>query len=138
MSERPSANYVIRIIDNPAKLASSQWDGLLTGGTANDDGQNPFMSCTYLAAMHTSHSAITDTGWTPQFVTIWDAEELIGACALYVKTHSYGEYVFDWAWARATPITSCLTTPRPSLQPLSRQYQARDCWHETPKPKRRF
>jgi len=101
MSERPSANYVIRIIDNPAKLASSQWDGLLTAGTANDDGQNPFMSCTYLAAMHTSQSAITDTGWTPQFVTIWDAEELIGACALYVKTHSYGEYVFDWAWARA-------------------------------------
>ena len=41
------------------------------------------------------------TGWTPRFLTLWDAGALVAACPLYLKTHSYGEYVFDWAWASA-------------------------------------
>ena len=40
-------------------------------------------------------------GWTPQFVTLWRGKALMAACPLYVKDHSYGEYVFDWAWANA-------------------------------------
>lgn len=55
----------------------------------------------YLAALHASGSATTRTGWTPTFITLWRGDELHGACALYRKTHSYGEYVFDWAWANA-------------------------------------
>jgi predicted N-acyltransferase len=55
----------------------------------------------YLAALHESGSASPDTGWTPCFVTLWQGGTLAGACPLYLKAHSYGEYVFDWAWANA-------------------------------------
>ncbi|MCC6198345.1 MAG: N-acetyltransferase, partial [Burkholderiales bacterium] len=41
------------------------------------------------------------TGWTPRFLTAWDDRRLVGALPLYAKTHSYGEYVFDWGWAEA-------------------------------------
>ena len=55
----------------------------------------------YLAAMHLSGSAVPKTGWTPRFVTMWQGDTLAAACALYLKRHSYGEYVFDHAWANA-------------------------------------
>jgi uncharacterized protein len=55
----------------------------------------------YLVALHASGSATGETGWQPQFLTAWRGEELVGACPLYLKSHSYGEYVFDWAWADA-------------------------------------
>jgi predicted N-acyltransferase len=55
----------------------------------------------YLVAMHESKSAIDQTGWQPQFLTVYDDDALVAACPLYLKSHSYGEYVFDWAWADA-------------------------------------
>jgi len=55
----------------------------------------------YLAALHASASAVADTGWTAQFLTVRDSDALVAACPLYLKEHSYGEYVFDWAWADA-------------------------------------
>jgi hypothetical protein len=42
-----------------------------------------------------------DTGWSPCHVTLWDEGRLVGALPLYAKEHSYGEYIFDWAWADA-------------------------------------
>lgn len=65
----------------------------------------PFMRWEYLNAMQTSGSATLDTGWDLRIVTLWSNEtataELIAACPLYLKPHSYGEYVFDHAWANA-------------------------------------
>ena len=61
----------------------------------------PFMRHEYLAALHDSGSAADDTGWPPQFLAVEPAAQLVAACPLYLKTHSYGEYVFDWAWADA-------------------------------------
>ena len=55
----------------------------------------------YLAALQQSGSATPDTGWAPRFFTLWQGDTLVAACPLYLKNHSYGEYVFDWAWARA-------------------------------------
>ena len=55
----------------------------------------------YLSALHESGSASSATGWTPQFITIERGGALVAACPLYLKDHSYGEYVFDWAWADA-------------------------------------
>ena len=93
-------DYVIRVLDAPGQIDSAAWNALLAlqdpGG-----GLNPFMRHEYLSAMHDSGSAIPATGWTPRFVTLWRGEELVGACALYLKDHSYGEYVFDHAWANA-------------------------------------
>ena len=90
-------DYVIRVVNSPLELDANQWNALL----AAQDNANLFMRHEYLAAMTTTGCAVPDTGWTPCFVTIWQDADLAAACALYVKTHSYGEYVFDWAWANA-------------------------------------
>jgi len=86
--------------DHPGAIAPAAWDALLQASPA----PTPFLRHAFLAALHGSGSAVPDTGWTPLFVTLTDPDEpgvLQAACALYLKTHSYGEYVFDWAWADA-------------------------------------
>ncbi|MEO6321138.1 MAG: GNAT family N-acetyltransferase, partial [Polaromonas sp.] len=93
-------DYVIRILDSPLKIQAAEWNALLAAQSP-DGTVNPFMRHEYLAALHTSGSATPETGWTPCFVTLWQGGALAGACALYLKAHSYGEYVFDWAWANA-------------------------------------
>jgi predicted N-acyltransferase len=62
---------------------------------------NPFLSFAFLHALHESGSACPKTGWRPQYLTLWQADRLEAALPLYAKSHSYGEYVFDWAWADA-------------------------------------
>jgi predicted N-acyltransferase len=90
-------DYVIRVHASPLDIPALAWDTLL----ARQDAPSPFMQHAYLAALHTSGSAAPNKGWMPQFVTLWQGEALAGAGALYIKDHSYGEYVFDWAWANA-------------------------------------
>jgi predicted N-acyltransferase len=90
-------DYVIRFFKDPCDIDAHGWDALC----AQQDAPTPFMSHAYLLAMHESGSATPKTGWTPQFVTLWQEDRLVAACALYLKSHSYGEYVFDWAWANA-------------------------------------
>ncbi|MBO9647097.1 MAG: N-acetyltransferase [Variovorax sp.] len=88
---------IIRILRSVAEIDAAAWDGLLAGQAA----PSPFMRHAYLNALDASGSASPDTGWAPHFVTLWQDDELVAACPLYVKDHSYGEYVFDWAWANA-------------------------------------
>lgn len=95
-----SNDYVIRVLDSPLKVNAGQWNALLATQSPGE-AANPFMRHEYLAALHESGSATPDTGWTPCFITLWQGNTLAGACALYLKAHSYGEYVFDWAWANA-------------------------------------
>ena len=65
-------------------------------------GDNPFVRHEFLAALEHSGSVSAKTGWQPQHLTCAnDHGELIGALPLYLKTHSWGEFVFDWAWANA-------------------------------------
>jgi uncharacterized protein len=94
-------DYVIRVHNSPATLDAKAWNALLRSQAA----PTPFLSFEYLAAMHESASAVAETGWAPQFLTLEltgeSGPELHGAVALYLKSHSYGEYVFDWAWADA-------------------------------------
>jgi uncharacterized protein len=92
-----SNDYVIRVLSSVAELEPAAWNGLL----ALQASPTPFMRHEYLAAMELSRSATAKTGWTPRFVTLWRSGDLVAACALYLKDHSYGEYVFDWAWANA-------------------------------------
>ena len=96
-NENGPSNYLTRVFDSPLAIDPLAWDGLL----AKQQAPSPFMRHAYLAAMHTSGSATADTGWAPQFVTLWHNQQLVAACPLYLKAHSYGEYVFDWAWANA-------------------------------------
>ena len=92
-----SNDYVIQVLDSPAELDCAAWNSLL----AEQDAANPFMRHEYLLALHTSGSATPATGWTPRFIVLERDGRMVGACPLYIKTHSYGEYVFDWAWANA-------------------------------------
>lgn len=90
-------DYVIRVYADPIEIPPGAWDFLL----ARQEAPSPFMKHAYLTALHASGSATVDTGWTAQFVTLWQGEEMVAAAPLYLKAHSYGEYVFDWAWANA-------------------------------------
>ena len=84
---------------SPLEVNAQQWNALL----AASDATSPFMRHEYLAALHSSGSACAATGWQPQFVSLYNHDEtqLLASAPLYVKDHSYGEYIFDWAWARA-------------------------------------
>jgi uncharacterized protein len=97
-----SANYVIRVFDDVSAVDAAQWNSLLDAQPAG----TPFMRHEYLAAMQKSKSARPETGWTAQFLCLTESDaggepRLVAACPLYIKDHSYGEYVFDWAWADA-------------------------------------
>jgi predicted N-acyltransferase len=95
--EIDESDYVIRVHDDPCSLDTSAWNALLDAQAS----PTPFMRLEYLAAMHASGSAVPASGWAPQFLTLESAAGLQAACALYLKSHSYGEYVFDWSWADA-------------------------------------
>ncbi|MGJ7613772.1 MULTISPECIES: GNAT family N-acetyltransferase [unclassified Variovorax] len=90
-------DYVIRVLSSPSDVSPQAWNALL----AAEVEPSPFMRHEYLAALNDSRSATPESGWTPRFVTLWQGDTLHAACPFYVKDHSYGEYVFDWAWANA-------------------------------------
>jgi predicted N-acyltransferase len=95
-------NYRTRIISSLSEIGATAWDALL----AKQDAPNPFLSYAFLHALHETGCASIKSGWQPQFLTLWsdqqpDAPQLVAAMPLYGKMHSYGEYVFDWAWADA-------------------------------------
>jgi uncharacterized protein len=90
-------DYVTRILGSPGEIPRDAWNELL----ALQATATPFMRHEYLAALHDSGSAVAGAGWTPAYVTLWQGGTLHAACPLYLKEHSYGEYVFDWAWANA-------------------------------------
>lgn len=89
--------HVIRVTDDPLALDAKAWDGLLT----RQSQPTPFMRHAYLAALHATGCAVARTGWAPRFVSVHRGDQLVAAAPAYLKTHSYGEYVFDWAWADA-------------------------------------
>ena len=92
-----SNDYVIRVLSAPDEVNAADWNELLS----LQSDATPFMRHEYLAALHTSGSATPATGWTPHFIILERDGVMVGACALYLKSHSYGEYVFDHAWANA-------------------------------------
>jgi uncharacterized protein len=91
------ANYVIGVHAGVRALDETAWDDLL----ALQSQPSPFMRHAYLAALEASGSATAATGWDAHCVTLHRDDVLQAACVVYVKGHSYGEYVFDWAWASA-------------------------------------
>ncbi|MFZ6846786.1 GNAT family N-acetyltransferase [Undibacterium sp. RuRC25W] len=119
-------HYRMGIATSLSEIGRDQWDTLLQSQLQ----RNPFLSYTFLDALHETHCACKATGWQPCFITLWDDDNLVGAYPLYQKMHSYGEYVFDWAWADAyqrygfsyypkllsaipfTPVTGCRAIAR--------------------------
>jgi uncharacterized protein len=83
----------IEVIETLSGVPAEDWNRLA--------GEDPFLSHAFLSALHETGCAAAATGWTPQFLLLKSRGALEGAMPLYLKTHSYGEYVFDWAWADA-------------------------------------
>ncbi len=131
-AQRPAdAAPALQVLDTPAALDAARWNALL----ARQPSPTPFMRHEYLLALHASGSAVPHTGWAPRFMLLWAGSELIAACPLYLKSHSFGEYVFDWAWANAhaehglpyypKAVVAVPFTPVPGTRLLARDQAAR-------------
>ena len=88
-----AANITVRGDVGIEAIRAAEWDTL--------SGGSPLVSHAFLRALHESGCASRASGWTPCYLTAWRGSILAGAMPLYAKAHSYGEYVFDWAWADA-------------------------------------
>ncbi|OZI51208.1 GNAT family N-acetyltransferase [Bordetella genomosp. 4] len=64
-------------------------------------GDQPFVRHEFLSALHETGCACPDTGWAPYYLVLRRDERVVGGVPLYLKSHSRGEYVFDYAWADA-------------------------------------
>lgn len=99
----PPTTVRIRALPSTDGLDAEAWDAL-------DHGPSPFLRYGFLRALELSGSIGPRSGWMPCFLLAEstrdeDAEDsftLLGAVAAFVKTHSYGEYIFDWSWAGAS------------------------------------
>ncbi len=86
-----------KICHSITEIDAAQWDRCALGSGV----YNPFTSHAFLLALEESGSVGRDTGWQPFHVAVEDGDTLIGVVPLYLKNHSQGEYVFDYAWADA-------------------------------------
>jgi predicted N-acyltransferase len=85
--------HSLRILDSLDGIDPLAWDALAGG--------NPTLCHAFLDSLHRSGCASPASGWSPCYPTLWDGATLAGAAPVYAKSHSFGEYVFDWAWADA-------------------------------------
>lgn len=83
----------ISIASGIKEIDPASWDALGDG--------SPFLTHAYLGALERTGCVGSGTGWQPCPLLVKDGSRLLGAMPLYAKSHSYGEYVFDWAWANA-------------------------------------
>ena len=83
----------IHVVDSLAGVDPGEWNALA--------GPQPFVRHEFLSALIETGCASRRSGWLPRFVLLRRAGALAGAMPLFAKSHSYGEYVFDWAWAEA-------------------------------------
>ncbi|MBI3515114.1 MAG: N-acetyltransferase [Proteobacteria bacterium] len=95
MADGSGSVQQLRILERIDEVAAPAWDRC-----AGPD--NPFLSHAFLGALEASGSATARTGWLPQHLIAEDGEgRVLGAVPMYLKSHSYGEYVFDHGWADA-------------------------------------
>jgi predicted N-acyltransferase len=85
-------NLQTTVIAGLNEVAAPEWDALV-------DANDPFLEHAFLAALERSKSVGKRAGWQPRFVLVHDGAQLVGAVPLYLKDNSYGEFIFDWAWA---------------------------------------
>jgi predicted N-acyltransferase len=81
----------VSVVDSLAGVDRAEWNALA--------GAQPFVRHEFLSALIETGCACARSGWLPQFLLVRRAGALVGAMPLFAKSHSYGEYVFDWAWA---------------------------------------
>jgi uncharacterized protein len=87
------STYTVRWINELADIPEVAWDALAM------PLKTPFLEWAWLTNMELSGSVTAETGWLPNHLTVWKGQELVAAAPLYVKGHSYGEFIFDNQWA---------------------------------------
>ena len=80
------------LVEGVTEVPPEEWDALV-------DANDPFVEHAFLATLERSGSVGARAGWQPRFVLARQAGKLVGATPLYLKDNSYGEFIFDWAWA---------------------------------------
>ena len=88
-----SASLRTRILAGIDDIAPAEWNAIAT--------DYPFLRHEFLHALESTGCAAPATGWTPCHVTLYEGSRLVAAAPVYAKSHSWGEFVFDFAWARA-------------------------------------
>jgi len=83
-----------RVIRRIAGVDGAAWDAL-------DHGRAPFLRHGFLSALEETGSIGREAGWEPRYILAERAGALVGAAAAFVKSHSFGEFIFDWEWAHA-------------------------------------
>jgi predicted N-acyltransferase len=84
----------IEMLDGVAEIPQEQWNALVAD-------ESPFLEWEWLASLEQAGAVGADTGWLPKPLVARDGDRVVAACPLYVKSHSEGEFVFDWSWADA-------------------------------------
>jgi predicted N-acyltransferase len=87
--------FQLEILDRLSDIPASDWNALLP----IDAG--PFLRHEFLSALEETGCVGGITGWQVAHLILKDSQKLLGAMPLYLKQHSYGEFVFDWSWAQA-------------------------------------
>ena len=95
MIKQVKQGYSLAWVTNIAEITQQDWDALAKPLTT------PFLEWEWLNNIETSGSATARTGWQPCHLTVWRScsQKLVAAAPLYIKSHSYGEFVFDSQWA---------------------------------------
>jgi uncharacterized protein len=102
-------NYRTQVVASLDAALAQPWKKLeeqdclrVTNARGIAEPRNPFVAFEWLKLLETSKSVGPGTGWNPAHILTYNQDDqLVGATPLYLKEHSYGEYVFDWAWADA-------------------------------------
>jgi len=84
----------IRVLNEISEVAASDWNALA-------GNSNPFLRHEFIHALEASGCASRETGWQPCHLLLNGEDRPAAAMPLYIKSHSRGEFVFDWAWASA-------------------------------------
>ncbi|CAI5497852.1 unnamed protein product [Closterium sp. Naga37s-1] len=99
----PAADWdAFTVSSSIASIPAADWDACALDAAGGAEKHNPFVSHAFLQCLEESRSACREEGWLPQHLVARDDEErVVGVLPLYLKGHSYGEYVFDHSWANA-------------------------------------
>ncbi len=93
MLESLTARYSVAWVNRMADIPQAAWDAFAKPLAT------PFLEWDWLDHLETSGSAVPNAGWLPNHLTLWRDRTLVAAAPLYLKGHSYGEFVFDQQWA---------------------------------------
>ncbi|MCC6913490.1 MAG: N-acetyltransferase [Rhodospirillaceae bacterium] len=90
--------FSLKVVSDIHRVDAAAWDACAGAGSPT---HNPFVTHAFLSALEESGSVSAENGWAPQHLILEEDGRVVGCAPLYLKTHSYGEYIFDWGWAQA-------------------------------------